>query len=179
MAVSLTTTINLYFGSRVIVPETGVIMNNEMDDFSVPGRSNSFGYKPSPSNFIRPGKRPLSSICPTIITRSDGSLYFVSGAAGGSQIITGTLQSVINVMDRKMNVRQALKAPRLHDQLVPNVALMEDEFDKRTVGFMISRKHNVTREKSGSTVESIMRLRNGVFEASGEPRLANSGGVVV
>ncbi|OAL74211.1 gamma-glutamyltranspeptidase [Trichophyton violaceum] len=179
MAVSLTTTINLYFGSRVIVPETGIIMNNEMDDFSVPGHSNSFGYKPSPSNFIRPGKRPLSSICPTIITRPDGSLYFVSGAAGGSQIITGTLQSVINVMDRKMNVRQALKAPRLHDQLVPNVALMEDEFDKKTVDFMISRKHNVTREKSESTVESIMRLKNGVFEASGEPRLANSGGVAV
>ncbi|KAK2858356.1 hypothetical protein FQN49_004813 [Arthroderma sp. PD_2] len=179
MAVSLTTTINLYFGSRVIVPETGVIMNNEMDDFSVPGRSNSFGYIPSPANFIKPGKRPLSSICPAIITDKDGSLYFVSGAAGGSHIITGTLQSIVNVMDRKMSVKQALAAPRLHDQLVPNVIEMEPSFDKETVKFMISRNHNVTREKSSSTVESIMRLKNGVFEASGEPRLASSGGFVV
>ncbi|KAF3483780.1 Gamma-glutamyltransferase [Arthroderma uncinatum] len=179
MAVSLTTTINLYFGSRVIVPETGIIMNNEMDDFSIPGRRNAFGYIPSPSNFIRPGKRPLSSICPTIITDKEGNLYFISGAAGGSQIITGTLQSIVNVMDRKMNVRQALAAPRLHDQLVPNEVLMEASFDQETVNFMKSRKHNVTIEKSGSTVESIMRLKNGTFVASGEPRLANSGGIAV
>src|ERR1700753_2580604 len=67
MAISLTTTINLLFGSKVIVPETGVIMNDEMNDFSIPGQKNAFGYLPSPSNYIKPGKRPLSSITPVIV----------------------------------------------------------------------------------------------------------------
>ncbi|CRK11799.1 hypothetical protein BN1723_009494, partial [Verticillium longisporum] len=85
LAVSMTTTINLLFGSQVMIPETGVIMNNEMNDFSIPGVTNAFGYIPSPANFIRPGKRPLSSMSPTIIETADGKLYMSIGAAGGSR----------------------------------------------------------------------------------------------
>ena len=101
MAASLTTTVNLLFGSQLMVPETGVIMNDEMNDFSIPGSSNAFGYIPSPANYIRPGKRPLSSISPTIVESADGRLYFVVGSAGGSRIITATIQNVHHVLDQR------------------------------------------------------------------------------
>lgn len=94
MAVSLTTTVNLLFGSKIMVPETGVILNDEMNDFSIPGSSNAFGYIPSPANYIRPGKRPLSSITPTIVDFANGTFYFAVAAAGGSRIITSTLQNL-------------------------------------------------------------------------------------
>ncbi|EER27095.1 hypothetical protein D8B26_002739 [Coccidioides posadasii str. Silveira] len=180
LAISLTTTVNLYFGSKVMVPETGIIMNNEMNDFSIPGSDNAFGYRPSPANYIRPGKRPLSSICPTIVTHPNGTMYFITGAAGGSRIITSTLQSVINVLDRHMTAPQALAEPRLHDQLVPNLTEVEWSFDNSTVEFLIDRGHNITRvEHASSTVQSIRVLSNGTFEAAGEPRQLNSGGLAI
>jgi gamma-glutamyltranspeptidase/glutathione hydrolase len=121
MAVTMTSTINLHFGSLVMVPETGIILNDEMNDFSVPGQSNAFGYLPSPANFIAPGKKPLSSISPVIVEfLANNTLYFVTGAAGGSKIITATIQSLWNVLDKNMTSAQAVKAPRFHDQLVPN-----------------------------------------------------------
>lgn len=104
-----------------MVPETGVIMNNEMNDFSIPGSSNAFGYVPSPSNFVRPGKRPLSSISPTIVEfLANSTLYFVVGSAGGSRIITATIQNLWHVLDQGFNSTGALAQPRLHDQLQPN-----------------------------------------------------------
>ena len=102
LAVSFTTTINLLFGSQVIVPETGVILNDQMDDFSSPGSSNSFGYAPSPSNYIKPGKRPQSSISCTIVDRPNGSLYISLGAAGGSRIITANTQNLWHILDQDM-----------------------------------------------------------------------------
>ena len=121
MAISLTTTVNLLFGSQLMVESTGVIMNNEMNDFSIPNSSNAFGYIPSPSNYIRPGKRPLSSISPTIVEfLSNNTLYFVVGAAGGSRIITATIQNLWHVLDQGLNTAAALSQPRLHDQLQPN-----------------------------------------------------------
>jgi gamma-glutamyltranspeptidase/glutathione hydrolase len=197
MAVSLTTTINLLFGSTVIVPETGVIMNNEMDgmpvvlvalllvltmhaDFSIPGSNNSFGYRPSPANFIRPGKRPLSSITPTIVTRPDGNVHLVVGAAGGSRIITATIQNIIHVIDKGMSAAEALAQPRLHDQLIPNEVTFEYAYDNSTVAFMDKLGHNVTWVAPGdSSAQAVRVLRDGSFEAVGEPRQANSGGVVV
>jgi len=86
LAISITTSINLLFGSQVIVPETGIIMNNEMNDFSIPNTINAFGYVPSPLNYIRPGARPLSSISPVIVDDPFGLLYFVTGGAGGSAL---------------------------------------------------------------------------------------------
>ncbi|OAX80643.1 gamma-glutamyltransferase [Emergomyces africanus] len=180
LAVSLTTTINLLFGNKLMVPETGIIMNNEMNDFSIPNTDNEFGFIPSPANFIRPGKRMLSSMCPTIVTHPDGALYFVTGAAGGSRIITGTVQSVINVIDRNMTASEALQEPRLHNQLVPNVSTFEYTFDNRTVAFMASRNHTVKYVPLGkSMVQSIRVLEHGKFEAAGDPRQKDSGGAVV
>lgn len=118
MAISLTTTVNLLFGSQLVVPETGVIMNNEMNDFSIPNQSNAFGYEPSPANFVEPGKRPLSSISPTIVEYlKNGTLYLVIGSAGGSRIITATVQNLWHVLDQNATVKESLAEPRLHDQV--------------------------------------------------------------
>ncbi|EGC49121.1 gamma-glutamyltranspeptidase [Histoplasma capsulatum var. duboisii H88] len=179
LTISLTTTINLLFGSKVMVPETGIIMNNDMDDFSIPGTNNSFGYIPSPANFIEPGKRMLSSICPVIVTHPNGTVYFITGAAGGSRIITGTVQSVINLLDRNMTTYDALKEPRVHDQLSPNVSEFEYSFDNSTVAFMISRNHSVKWVLPGaSKVQAIRLMADGMYEAVGEPRQVDSGGAV-
>ncbi|KAJ5599864.1 hypothetical protein N7450_000931 [Penicillium hetheringtonii] len=180
LAISVVTTINTLFGSRVLVPETGIIMNNEMNDFSIPGSSNSFGYIPSEANYIRPGKRPLSSITPAIVTRSDGSLVLIAGSAGGSRIITATVQNIIHVIDQNLSAAQALAKPRLHDQLVPNQVTFEYPYDNSTVAFMKSLGHNVTWVAPGqSTAQLIRVLPNGTFDAAGEPRQLASAGYSV
>lgn len=181
MAVSLTTTINLLFGSKLIVPSTGVIMNNEMNDFSVPGKINAFGYKPSPANFIRPGKRPLSSISPTIVEHaSNGTLSFVTGSAGGSRIVTATIQSLWHVLDMNRTPQEALAMPRFHDQLVPNNFVVEYSFDNRTVDYMKSLGHNVTLIPTAlSSMSALRRKNDGTFEVGRETRQAASGGYVV
>lgn len=181
LAVSLTTTINLNWGSRVMVPETGIILNNEMNDFSIPGSSNAFGYVPSPANFIRPGKRPLSSISPTIVEhRTNSSLYLVVGAAGGSRILTSTIQNLWHVLDQGLSAPQALKQPRFHDQLEPNQITFEYAFNNQTVAFLEDRGHAVLWVPPGrSLAQAIRFLPNGTFEAAGEPRQVNSGGYAV
>jgi gamma-glutamyltranspeptidase/glutathione hydrolase len=186
LAISLTTTINTFFGSRVCVPETGVIMNNEMNDFSIPGASNAFGYIPSVANYVRPGKRPLSSISPTIIETANGALYFVIGAAGGSRIITSTIQNIWNVLDKNMTAPQALIQARLHDQLVPATTSFEmtgkgiTGYSNATVEYLRSLGHNITWVAPGqSTAQGIRITANGTFEAASEPRQANSGGFAI
>lgn len=151
-----------------------------MNDFSIPGVSNAFGFVPSPSNFIRPGKRPLSSITPVIVEYPDGSLYVSTGAAGGSRIITATIQALWHVLDHGMTMPEALKQPRIHDQLMPNEMVLEFGFDKSSAEFMKGRGHNVTWISSAqSSAQGIRRLSNGTFEAAGEPRQKNSGGLAI
>ena len=180
MAISLTTTVNLLFGSQLMVPETGIVMNNQMNDFSIPGSSNAFGFVPSPANYVRPGKRPLSSMSPTIVEFPNGTLYYAIGAAGGSRIITSTIQNLVNVLDRNLTLPQALAQPRLHDQLLPNRVSFEYAYDNDTVAFMKARGHNVTWVAPGqSTAQGLVRLPNGTFEAAGEPRQRNSGGFAI
>lgn len=163
-----------------MVPETGIIMNDEMDDFSIPKTSNSFGYVPSKANYIQPGKRPLSSATPMLITHPNGTLFFIAGSAGGSRIITATVQNIIHVVDRGLSAAEALAQPRLHDQLVPNQVAFEYGYNNNTVAFMRGRGHNVTWIASGkSTAQAIRRLGDGRFDAAGEPRQVNSGGFVV
>jgi gamma-glutamyltranspeptidase / glutathione hydrolase len=186
LAITLTTTINLYFGNQVMVPETGIILNDEMNDFSIPNTHNKFGYAPQVTNYIRPGKRPLSSIAPIIVERGDGSLYFVVGAAGGSRIITSTIQNVHHMLDYNMTSAQALAMPRFHDQLIPNYILFEWPaagtvgFDNATVADMVSRGHKFTWVPPGlSSAQAIRVLKDGSFEAAGEPRQMNSAGYVL
>ena len=180
MAISMTTTVNLLFGSQLVVPETGVIMNNEMNDFSIPGVSNAFGYRPAPVNYVAPGKRPLSSISPTIVEHSNGTVFFVTGSAGGSRIITATVQAIWHTVDQGMSAAEALAEPRLHDQLVPNQVSFEYAYNNETVAFMQARGHNVTWIAPGqSTAQAIRRLWNGTFDAAGEPRQADSAGLSI
>ena len=176
MAFSLTTTVNLFFGSRLMVPETGVIMNDEMNDFSIPNVSNFFGYYPSPANYVRPRKRPLTSISPLIAENKNGTLHSVFGASGGSRIITTTLQNALHILDDGMSVAEAVRQPRLHDQLMPNVAIFEESYNAETVNFMKGRGHNVTWGGAGSSAQAL-RIIDGRFEAAGEPRQKDSAGL--
>ncbi|KAL3420528.1 gamma-glutamyltranspeptidase [Phlyctema vagabunda] len=177
LSITSTTTINLLFGAQLMVPETGVILNNEMNDFSIPGVSNAFGFVPSPINYIRPLKRPLSSITPIIVTHPNGTLYLNIGAAGGSRIITSTIQAIWHVLDHNLTLPEALKEPRFHDQLLPDRTGFEAEFDKDAIRSMRDRGHNITYEPYLTAVQGIRRLADGTFEPASEPRQKSSGGL--
>jgi len=180
MTITSTSTINLLFGSQLMVPETGVIMNNEMNDFSIPGHHNKFGFVPSPINYIRPFKRPLSSITPIIVEHPNATLYLSIGAAGGSRIITSTIQAVWHVLDHGMDLPEALKEKRIHDQLLPDLTTFELGFEENLVEGMRGRGHNITWVGNHqSAVQGVRLLGNGTFEAASEPRQVNSGGLAV
>jgi gamma-glutamyltranspeptidase / glutathione hydrolase len=124
-AVAVTYSINAFFGAQVIAPDTGFLLNDTMDDFSAkPGASNLYRLVEGRANAIAPGKRPLSSMSPTIVTR-DGKLFLVAGSPGGSRIITITLGVLQNVIDYRMSVQQAVDAPRVHHQWLPDVVSLE------------------------------------------------------
>jgi gamma-glutamyltranspeptidase / glutathione hydrolase len=126
MVVTNTYTINDLYGSRVTAKGTGVLLNDEMDDFAArPGQANMFGLIQGERNKVEPMKRPLSSMTPTIVMRKDGTPWFALGARGGPRIITAVLQSVINVIDHDMNIQQAINAPRVHQQWYPDEILFE------------------------------------------------------
>jgi gamma-glutamyltranspeptidase / glutathione hydrolase len=124
--VSNTYTINDLYGSAVTVKGTGILLNDEMDDFAArPGKPNLFGLIQGERNKVEGGKRPLSSMTPTIVLRKDGSVWFAVGARGGPRIITAVLQTVINVIDHDMNIQQAIDSPRLHQQWFPDEIAFE------------------------------------------------------
>ncbi len=124
-AVSVTYTLNDWFGVRRVVPGTGIVLNNEMDDFTAkPGVPNMFGLVQGAANAIAPGKTPLSSMSPTIITR-DGQVAMVIGSPGGGRIITIVLEAIINAVDHGMTVQEAVDAPRLHHQWLPDTVYLE------------------------------------------------------
>ncbi len=124
--VTNTYTINDLYGSRVTAKGTGVLLNDEMDDFAArPGKANLFGLVQGERNKVEPKKRPLSSMTPTIVLRKNGSLWFALGARGGPRIITAVLQSVINVIDHDMNIQEAIDAPRIHHQWLPDEIVSE------------------------------------------------------
>ncbi|MBW4290925.1 gamma-glutamyltransferase, partial [Escherichia coli] len=119
-AVAVTYTLNGSFGAGVVAPGTGVLLNNEMDDFtSKPGVPNLYGLVQGEANAIAPKKTPLSSMSPTIISK-DGKPFMVIGSPGGSRIITITLEAILNVIDHGMNIQEAIDAPRGHHQWLPD-----------------------------------------------------------
>ncbi|MDO6966237.1 gamma-glutamyltransferase [Rhizobium alvei] len=124
-AVSVTYTLNGAFGTGIVAPGTGILLNNEMDDFTAkPGTANLYGLVQGEANSVEPGKTPLSSMSPTIVTR-DGKLFMVIGSPGGARIITITLEAILNVVDHGMNIQEAIDAPRLHHQWLPDKVFME------------------------------------------------------
>jgi len=164
------------WGQRFVISKT----NQRRDDFSIPGRNNSFGFHPSKSNLIQPGKRPLSSVSTIIVERPDGKVYFVTGAAGGSRIPTATVQSILNVIDRNMTVKEALMDVRVHDQLLPTITAVEQGFDRQVGQQLRVLGHNVTEVMRGlSAVHAVRWNLDESWEAVGEPRQRDSGGKVV
>ena len=124
-AVALTYTLNDWFGAHVVAAGTGILLNDEMDDFSAkPGEPNMYGLVEGENNAIAPGKRPLSSMAPTIVTH-DGKLLLVVGTPGGSHIPTAVLQTMINLIDYRMTVTEAVSAPRIHAQWLPDKLFYE------------------------------------------------------
>ena len=178
MVVTSTTTINTLFGAQIMTPRSGIILNNEMDDFSIPGKTNDFGFPPAAANFIRPGKRPLSSITPVIAEFPNGTFAFATGAAGGSRIISATVQVAWDVLEHGMSAADAIAAPRLHDQLIPDRVQLEYTFDNGTAASLAEKGHNVTWVRLGiSVVHGIRRNWDGTFEAASEPRQKSSAGL--
>jgi gamma-glutamyltranspeptidase/glutathione hydrolase len=125
-AVSVTYTLNDWFGAKVMAAGTGVLLNNEMDDFTIkPGVPNLYGLVQGQANAIAPGKRPLSSMSPTIVTK-DGKPVMVLGTPGGSRIITAVVQTMVHAIDYGMNIQEAVDAPRIHQQWLPDITNIEN-----------------------------------------------------
>lgn len=156
-AVALTYTINTYFGAGVIAGNTGFFLNNEMDDFtSSPGVPNTFGLVQGQANAIAPGKRPLSSMSPTIVMKN-GSVLMVTGSPGGSTIPTTVLQTISNVIDHGMNIDRAVNAPRIHYQGLPNLVITEpNAVDANTLQGLWEMGYRVAPLFSWGAAESIL-----------------------
>eukprot|EP00008_Paramoeba_atlantica_P007872 CAMPEP_0201489760 /NCGR_PEP_ID=MMETSP0151_2-20130828/23584_1 /ASSEMBLY_ACC=CAM_ASM_000257 /TAXON_ID=200890 /ORGANISM="Paramoeba atlantica, Strain 621/1 / CCAP 1560/9" /LENGTH=615 /DNA_ID=CAMNT_0047875451 /DNA_START=141 /DNA_END=1988 /DNA_ORIENTATION=+ len=167
LAIVVTSTINLSFGSKFMSPKTGLILNNEMDDFSTPDETNSFGFPPSESNFPYPEARPASSMTPTIITKNNVP-YLIIGGSGGSMIISGTFTSILNYMDFEYNLYNAVSRPRLHDQWVPDTLYWEKGYPsswKEKLGHDYG--YNVSdSSRGGAVVQAISFDGENIYAAS-------------
>jgi gamma-glutamyltranspeptidase/glutathione hydrolase len=170
-AVSLTTTLNSNYGSKVWVSGAGFFLNNEMDDFSVkPGVPNQFGLVGAKANAISPGKRMLSSMTPTIIEKN-GQLFMVLGAPGGSTIITSVMEVFLNVAEFGMPIDRAVSAPRFHHQWLPDHILVEENaLAPDTRENLAAKGHKFQSVKYIAVVKAIMRLPDGRLQGAGDPR---------
>jgi len=170
-AVSVTTTLNGGYGSKVIVGGSGFILNNEMDDFSSkPGFPNSYGLVGGEANAIAPGKRMLSSMTPSILEK-DGKLFMVTGTPGGSTIITSVYQSIINVVDYKMTMQESVSAGRVHHQWLPDAVFYEEgALDSMVVSELESMGHDLRPRGPYGRLDAILVLPNGRLEGGADPR---------
>ncbi len=184
-AVSLTYTLNDWFGARVTAAGTGILLNDEMDDFSAkPGEPNMYGLVEGPNNAVAPGKRPLSSMTPTIVTR-DGKLFMVVGTPGGSHIPTGVLQVIVNVIDHKMGLTDAVNVPRIHAQWLPDVIYFEkDALSADTRAALEAKGHTLEQMDYWNQIAAILVGAPGVGAAqiggatlygANDPRLPTGG----
>lgn len=168
-AVACTETINTTFGSLVVEPVYGIVLNNEMDDFAaVPGQPNAFGLLQSEANAIAPRKKPLSSMTPTIAVRN-GAATHVLGGSGGPRIISATLQVFLNLTRRSMNVEQAVAAPRFHHQWVPETLFLEKRLLQRYQPQLRGFGHEVQLRPHLAAVQAATRKKEGLSAAS-DPR---------
>ena len=159
--VAITATVNTSFGSKVVVPGTGLILNNEMDDFSAqPGVPNAFGLLGAEANSVAPGKRPLSSMSPTIVLK-DGEPILTVGAAGGPKIITQVIMAITNFIDRKLPIGPSVAAARIHHQWRPDKVFVEKNLDGSTVDRLRAMGHEVEVLSSSGITQAIARTADG------------------
>ncbi|MDX1764830.1 MAG: gamma-glutamyltransferase [bacterium] len=170
-AVSNTYTLNFSFGSGIMVDGAGFLLNNEMDDFSSkPGVPNAYGLIGGAANAIEPGKRMLSSMSPSIVAK-DGAPFLVTGSPGGSRIITTTLQVILNVVDHGMTVEEAVAAPRIHHQWLPDELRVEEGISADVLQTLQEMGHNVvTGEKMGAASTIKIDGAGNVFSGAVDPR---------
>jgi len=169
-AVATTYSLNYSYGSGIVVPGTGALLNNGMDDFSAqPGAANAYGLVGGAANAIAPGKRSLSSMTPTILFK-DGKPMMATGSPGGSRIITAVLQNLVDVIDFDMNIAEANATPRFHHQWKPDVVYLEPNFNRDVQRAL--EAHGYVIDKSRSTMGSIqtVMVRDGIFYGSSDPR---------
>lgn len=170
--VALTQTVNTSFGCKMIIPGTGIILNNELDDFSIaPGVRNAFGLLGSDANLIAPGKRPLSSMSPTIALGADGETFVSCGAAGGPKIITATLQVLVRTLDLGLSIDEAITAPRVHHQWSPDRAICEENLPDVIVQQLIQFGHNVDRIARSAVAQGCSRDTSQRLTAASDPRV--------
>ncbi|PAV82429.1 hypothetical protein WR25_27253 [Diploscapter pachys] len=169
-AVAVTSTIDLYMGARVASPSTGIVWNDELDDFSLPGRPNFFNFPPSPANFIEGGKRPMSSMSPLIIRNTKTGKLYVFGGAGGSMIISSVAGAALQSLKLGATIKQAIDSPRLHNQLEPNCTQYEKSFPVEYVSRLQARGHMFCETPSIAVVTGIVKEKEGKIYANSDFR---------
>jgi gamma-glutamyltranspeptidase/glutathione hydrolase len=170
-AVAITTTLNGGFGSKIFVKGAGFLLNNEMDDFSSkPGVPNMFGLVGGKANSIQPGKRMLSSMTPTIIEK-DGKLFMVVGTPGGATIITSVFQTILNVIEFKQDMQQAVNSKRFHHQWLPDVVYVEkDAIDSATRVRLEQKGYKIIEGGPSGRVDAILKTKWNYYEGGADPR---------
>ena len=172
-AVANTYTLNFSYGTGLVAEGTGILLNNEMDDFSAkPGVPNGYGLIGGDANAVEANKRPLSSMSPTLVFK-DSKPYIVTGSPGGSRIITTVTQVISNVIDHDMNIAEATHAPRIHDQWLPDEIRIEKALNVDTIKKLESMGHKVSPQAAMGSTQSIMLTPNGVYGAS-DPRIVDA-----
>lgn len=167
--VSTTYTINFSYGSGIVAAGTGILLNNEMDDFSAkPGVPNAYGLIGGEANAVGPAKRPLSSMTPTIVLK-DGQPFLVTGSPGGSRIITTVLQVIMNVIDHGMNIAEASAAVRVHHQWLPDELRIEEGLNRDTIALLEALGHKIAVKEAMGSTQSIVRQEDGLYGYS-DPR---------
>jgi gamma-glutamyltranspeptidase/glutathione hydrolase len=169
-AVAVTYTINGSFGAAVIAPGTGFFLNNEMDDFTAkPGTPNLYGLVQGEANAIAPGKRPLSSMAPTLVEK-DGRVFLVLGSPGGSRIITTVLETILNILDYGMAPQEAVGAPRFHHQWLPDeVAYERSGLTPDTIAALTAMGYELVEQRPWGAVE-LIEIANGRLFGVNDPR---------
>ncbi len=174
--VGITATVNTTYGSKVVVPGTGIVLNNEMDDFSAqPGVPNAFGLIGAEANAVAPGKRPLSSMTPTIVLKDDQPVFTV-GAAGGPKIITQSLLAIIRHLDYGMPLDEALAAPRFHHQWSPPTLFLEKGYDELEKARLESLGHATETSKSAGVSQAVGLTDDGMLIGVHDPRVLGKAG---
>ncbi|CAG8542146.1 7567_t:CDS:10 [Dentiscutata erythropus] len=175
MAVSMTATLNHFWGSQVMDSNTGILFNDQMDDFSIPIPPSIERFWPAPHNFPAPGKKPMSSTCPTIIERPDGRFEMAVGASGGTRIMSAVTQTLLNIYEFDMNVLEAIDYPRLYHPLLPNELFVESGFPYEILEKLIKighvvKIHSIYNRGYGCQVQCVRKFTNGTIHAASDFR---------